>query len=265
MLDKLKVVLFQPRAIGLYMSEKLFKTILMLIGAIILVLIPATILVTSQDTITNSYATEVVNNIQSANISNVYIENNKLSSEQTYLINTSVFDILIGTQEHSYNTALTYVLHFAEDEITFSAANIKVYSMSYEQLTIKSLNFDLIEINDYVEVNKIISIFNQLYRDNKLFIHSFNMTVVVIDLVLTVISSALLMAVMTMFFGNLPKGSLPFKLRIKNTLNCQYIYLLTFLFSILFGQLYIQFIGNFLMVIYVIVSTNSIIIKKVKV
>lgn len=262
-MKKIKTVLFEPRLIGLFFNEKMWKSLLMMFIAILITIIPAVMTQMSTKQISTSFRTTLVENVQNSNIVNTYIVDNTLIYEEQYVIEYDFFNVVIGG-ELGADSFYYYTILFDENDVKFYLTNIEWLSLSYEELNIDNLDFSMIKTTSVIETNKFISIFNQLYEMHLVEIAMFNVFYCFFDVTLTVFFTALFMAAIAMVFKS-KEDIMSFKFRFKTCLNCQYIYLLFVLFSFLFSIFYLQYIGIILMSIYTIVATNSVrLVKKVK-
>ncbi len=262
MINKLKVVLSKPRLIGLYINENIIKSLLMLFIATLIVLIPPFIKISLNDSISSSFSTQLVEGAITSKINNCYISDNELFTNQTYQFETSEFSVIIGQTDE---LSLYQTLQFDTNSIKYFLSNIEVYEITYEELNVKDIDFEEISYKNIIVANEFINIFNKLYQENKTVITLYNMSYIMLDLIIAVISSALFLTLISYIISSAAKNLMPFKCRFKICLNCQYIYLLFILFSFLYNAYFFQYIGNLLMFIYVVLSIKSVTIRKKRV
>ncbi|MFI3329556.1 MAG: hypothetical protein R3Y05_03590 [bacterium] len=260
MIRKIKIVLLQPRFIGLFIKEKVWKSLLMIFIASAISIIPGAITEINNKEISSDFRTELVTNMQNANVSDAKIEDGVLSYVDQYIISYTYFNVIIGG-ELNLDNLYTYNFIFEEKDLTLYVSNIAVYSVSYEDLNITNLDFSLVKTTSLTESNKLIYIFNQLYIANKNVVSFYNITAYYIEVLFTIFTGALIMTCFTMIF-NSSGNIMPFKYRYKTCLNCQYIYIFSILLSFLYYNVYIQILGNFLMALYVVIATSSIRMEK---
>lgn len=259
MFDKLKIVLFKPRFIGLYIKENSFKLFLKMSLVILLVLIPGFIKNFVVNEISSEFSNYIITATIDAKIEDVYISDNLLYNENEYVIDCYYFDVMIGGSVSSDNFESITVnkLLFDVDSIRFYVSNIEVYNVAYSELNVGDMDFSNISKTNVVASNQYISVFNKIYKDNNIIISSFFSSALLFDLVINVLSMSLMLALLSFMF-NKTTNIMPFKYRFKITLNCQYIYLLSVFISLLYSNENIQFVGTFIMSFYAFKALNSI-------
>ncbi len=261
MIRKIKTVLFQPRFIGLYLKEKMWKSLLMLFIAILIAITPAAILILKTDGISASFKNELINNLVEENIEDSYIQDYKFVSSNEYVIEYTYFNVIMGT-DITFENMSAYNIVLKEDGLNFLIGNVEAYYISYEDLNVKDLDFSKVSKYDISESNKVIYLFNQLYKENKLPISAFYISYYLIEMIIVTILGGVLMGFISFMYTRNGDNIMPIKYRIKTCINCQYIYLLFFFISYLYSAFYLQMIGNIFMIIYVVISTTSIKITK---
>lgn len=254
MLTKLYVVIFKPRIIGLFIKEKVYKIILMLLLAIVITITPEIIRISINDGFSNEFRNELKTAVISTDFKNISINDSTLTYEETYTLDLSAFTVTIGDYT---SVSSAYELVFTEEKVTFYVSGIDLYNVTYAELELEELDFTIMS-NDVQETSKFIKLFDQLYQNNKFEIILYNSLYMFFDLLFIVVVSAAIISFISNMFH---KNGLPYKYKFVTTLNCQYIYLLFIFLSILYQALFLQVIGNILMVIYVISALGSISLK----
>ncbi len=260
MLTKLQIVLFKPRLIALLIKEKTSSVIVMLFIAILIAISPEIIRLSVSEGISNSFRTEIKTRLTQETFSNTYISSGVLSYEETNNISLSAFDLVIG-DVNEYDGKFLYVMNLSDDNITFYISSVLVYSISYDELNVENIDFNSMKY-DVKEVFKLVNIVDEIYLINKTSLVIYNSVYMFIDVLFIVLATSLLFGVMSSVFS---KSGLSFRYRFKTALNCQYIFLLSILLSVLYNALFLQIIGNLVMVIYVVISLTSIQLKIEKV
>lgn len=263
-MGKFKIVLFNPRFIGLYVKENIFKALITLVIAILVVLIPTYVELGVKDKVSSEFQNFIIEVTANEKIKNTYISNGVLYTENEYEFDAYYFNILIGKEVDITNieTMYTNKLLFDTDSIKFYISNVEFYSITYNELNLLNFDFSLIESYDISSVNQYVNIFNDLFNENKIVISTTFAFVYTFELIFVVFMSALTMTVISYIFSNKNNNHMPFGFRYKNALNCQYIYLVFILLSSLYRVEALQFIGNFAMAFYVVIAMNSIIMKR---
>lgn len=259
-MKKLKIVLFKPRFIPLFIMEKTSKLILSILVCIVVAISPAVIKQNFNNDISDIVKTIVSDQLQTANIENANINDYKLSTQNTYEIDTYYFILTIGEKE--LTSSPTPIIQFKEESVLISLSGVEVYSITYQELKLEELNFSEVNSLNVKEQAKFYKIFNDIYLNNKsLFIAGYAIYLV-FDMAFFIFLSALLMAFLTTIFDKNIKNEMPFKFKYKTALNCQYIYLFFVLLSLLYNTVYLQFVGNIFMIIYITQANKTIIVKK---
>lgn len=262
MLDKLKIVLYKPRFIGLYIKENTFLLILKLLVCILIALAPSFITTASQKEVSSAYEQYLVQSIVSTNIKDVYIQDNVLYYETPYEVDCYYFNLLIGTDVDTseISNITTNNLVFLTNEIKFYASNVQIYSTTYEALNITDIDFELISTTNVQVMNTYINIFNKLYQENHSVITLYSCIKLFIDCAINVFILSLILALISKVFNS--SNIMPFVFRYKMCLNCQFIYLLLLLISNLYGFNIVSYIGTFVMSLYAFTAMNSITMVK---
>lgn len=260
MIKKIQIVLFQPRFIGLFIKENIFKSLLMLFLTIIIAIIPGAITELRTQEISTQFRTELLYNIEHSNIENAKIEDGVLLYEEQQIIGYTYFNVIIGG-ELSIDNMYYYNLVFHETNLKFYISNIEVYSIEYKELELNNIDFSLVNTTSATESNKYVYIFNQLYNDNKIIINTYNIVFYFFEVLAMIFIGALVMACFSLIFNNFG-NIMPFKYRYKICLNCQYVYIVSIFLSFLYYASWMQLVGNFVMAIYVVIATNSIRMEK---
>lgn len=263
-MGKLKIVLFNPRFIGLYVRENIIKTLVTLLITTLLVLIPTFVELGVKDKVSSEFQNFIIEVTANEKISDTYIRDGVLYTEDEYEFDGYYFNILIGKEVDVANIESKYTkkLLFDTDSIKFYISNVEFYSITYNEIDLLDFDFGLIKSNDILTVNQYINIFNDLFNENKILISSAFAFIYTFELVFVVFMSALTMTIISYIFSNRNNNHMPFGFRYKNALNCQYIYLFFILLSSLYGVEELQFIGNIAMAVYVVIAINSIIMKR---
>lgn len=264
MLDKLKIVLFKPRFIGLYIKENIFKLLITIFVAISIVSIPSFITIANKDEISGTYESYLIDATTNASIKNVYIEDYILYFDEEYEYDAYYFNIVIGKQIELESLESIYVSKFLfdYDSVRFYVSTIEVYSATYKELGVQSLDFELISTNNIVSVNKFVEIFNSVYKENHTIIGVTSYAILFLGLAFNVFGMSLVLAGISLLFSRAPNNIMPFKYRYKMCLNAQFIYLLLFLLSSLFGFDIVSYVGTFIMSLYAFMALNSITMVK---
>lgn len=262
MLDKLKIVLFKPRFIGLYIKENFLLLILKLLVTIFVCLLPTYFTICSINEISSDFRSYLTTNITSASIENTVIDNFVLKTENAYNIDGFYFDIIIGNEieEDSYSSFNETKLIFDETKVTFYVSSFEFYSVSYEEMNLESLDFEQISPTNLENLNKFINVFNFIYKDNHNFISVVLCASVTLELIISVFGTALILAGISLIFNK--RNVMPFIFRYKMCLNSQYIYLALILVGSLYGFDIVSYVATFVMSIYALVALNSITMVK---
>lgn len=262
MFSKLKVVLFNPRFISLYLKENVLKTLLGIFAAITIALIPNIVEVSVKNEISTEFKTYLLEVTKTANIETAYISNGELFYESTYEYNAYYFDISIGDSNTEFSEIYIPKMLFTQYDIKFIFSTVEVYSISYDELGVIDLDFSKIGSKDLTDSNNFVKIFNDMYYINRNTIKTGLIVFSFLDLTIVIFSSALMMTIFSYIFSKKSYNHMPFTYRYKTCLNSQYIYLVFILLGSLYSISLLETIGIFVMSGYAIFALNSIVFKR---
>lgn len=249
---KIKICLFEPKKMGFYIGEKLYKSLFQLLLFSLIVITPIIVEVSIQDSISkNSYS------IISEKL--MMHEDDSLKLVEGKLTGSEGFDFIIEEawvfinpldQELVYsNTDYAYfpILEFKSDRVIVTVLNIEVLNVEYSLLNAKDVDFSKIANNDYVELDIFVDLVNVVFNYMRPVWIGANVVINLLEAYLMAIVSALVLA----FFMGLLQINLKFKYRFKVALDAQFINLVFILLSILFNFEYITYLGMIFTAIYV--------------
>lgn len=259
-INKMYICLFEPRKMGLFFGEKMYKSFLHVLLIAFIAVLPFTISLIAQDEISNlSYdAIEEWIMEDSLNI-DLSINNGVLSGEKSYALLTNEAIIYINPTGEKLNVEIDYVtyhvIEFNKDSVQVSFLDNVISSKTYLEAGISDLDFSKMEDADYVEFDKFISLINVAFNNVRVGWIIINSLLVLFDVYLTVILSALLLAVVIKIFNPL----IGFRFRFKAALDAQYISLFFILLMLLFNADFLRYVGIVFSAIYVIRAMMAII------
>ena len=259
-INKMYICLFEPRKMGLFFGEKMYKSFLHVLLIAFIAVLPFTISLITQDEISNlSYdAIEEWIMEDSLNI-DLSINNGVLSGEKSYALLTNEAIIYINPTGEKLNVEIDYVtyhvIEFNKDSVQVSFLDNVISSKTYLEAGISDLDFSKMEDADYVEFDKFISLINVAFNNVRVGWIIINSLLVLFDVYLTVILSALLLAVVIKIFNPL----IGFRFRFKAALDAQYISLFFILLMLLFNADFLRYVGIVFSAIYVIRAMMAII------
>lgn len=266
MLEKLKICLFQPRRIALYSTEKLIRGFFLIAMLSIVVTIPLSILLYNQSEFDSSFQDTVKNEFyNNTTESEITITNGILSTDNTLIIQTEFYDVVIwDSSEELVDISTGYpLIVFAEDQVIVCMATyvtVELLSVSYEELGLVDLDFSTMYNNDSEEINKFLTVLNSVYSELKpitdpLFTLSF-----FIQYIFYFLFNVLLYTAITFMVNPLVK----FKMRFKICLDCQVVYAASILLCILYSASWIETIGLLVSGVYIFFALSSIVGVKIK-
>ena len=260
---KMYICLFEPKKIGFFLGEKLYKSIIHILLLALIVVTPLVIeLSVKNDISNNSYHTIETYFIENHYGSDLILKNNMLVGDTNkegfaFLIEEAIlcFNPHNEMREISVEYASYHIVEFNKDKMEVIFLNNTVFSKTYEELGVKEIDFSKINDADYLELDKLISLINIAFRNFKAGWVIINSVITYLDIAITVVISALLLGLIIGIFSPM----IPFKLRFKGALDSQIISMLCMLLMLLFKMEFIRYIGIVLSGIYLFLAMMTIV------
>ena len=257
---KMYICLFEPRKIGFFLGEKLYKSFIHILLLALVVITPIVVELSLSNQISNtSYKTIEKYLVEENYCSDLLLKNNTLTGSEdfAFLIDEAIIffnpsgDILEVGIEYS----LFHVIEFKKDKLEVKFSNDVIYSKTYAELGVDEIDYSKINETDYIELDKVLSLINKGFNSYKISWVVTNGLIALLDVVLTTIMSALILA----FMVRVVTPMLPFKFRFKGAMDAQIISLLCMLLMLLFKLEFIRYIGIITSTIYLFLAMMTII------
>ena len=258
--SKIYICLFEPRKIGLFLGEKIIKSFIHLLLLAIIAVSPIVVSYCVRDGISN-YSHNKIEDYLMTEIyeTDLIIKDNTFtgSDELAFLLDETILflnpngkQLEIGVEHISY-----HVIEFGQEEVSVEFLNNTIFSKKYSELNVGEIDFSKIADADYLELDKLISIINVCFNNMKVGWVIESSIITLLDVYLTIIISALILAFLVKIFNPI----IGFKFRFKGALDAQIIYLLCIFLMVLFRAEFIRYIGVILSAIYLFISMMAIV------
>ena len=264
-IQKIYICLFEPRKMGLFFGEKLSKSFLHILLLSLIVVLPLTISLAVSNEISNdSYRNVEKYLVEYSNNTDLKITNGILGGTKgvAFLIDEAIVFInpLNENLEVDAEYSMYHVIEFTNSGIEVSFFEKTYYQKSYLELGCAELDFMKIEEADYIELDKFIQLVNVGFQNIRGQWITINSLIYLIDVYVTVIISALILAVIVKFINPM----IGFRFRFKGALDAQMISLLCMFLMMLFKSEIFRFAGIVLSAIYLFKAMLTIVRIEVK-
>lgn len=262
--NKLHICLVEPRKIGFFMPEKLWKSLIQLLLFSIIAISPVIIENVVNERVSESSKNYIQDVFMSKRIDNgLNLENGILTGDEglAFVIEEAVIFInpnkeVLENDEYAYLP----VIELASDKVNVYYLDILLYSLEYEDIGVINLSFKKMCNVDYIEFERFMSIINESFNEGKGYWATANSLLALFETYFSLIISALLLTL----FSSIINKMIGFKYRFKGALDSQFIYLVFVLLSYLFNIVYIQYVGMILSIIYLFKALMSVVMIKVE-
>ncbi len=259
-IKKLYICLFEPRKMGLFFSEKLWKSFLQILLISFIAILPFTVSLVVRNEISNSSYHELEEWVMEDSVDlTLKLSEGILDGEKNYAILIDEAIIFINPTGEVLNVGNEYagyhVVEFGKEGIEVSLLNNVTYEKTYLELGVKELDFFKMEETDYIEFDRFISLINDAFNSIKVEWIIVNVIYVLIEVFLFSVISALFLALIVKIFNPL----IGFSFRFKAALDGQFISLLFTLFMLLFKSEFLRYVGIVFSAIYVIKAMITIV------
>ena len=249
---KIRICLFEPKKMGFYIGEKLYKSLLQLLLFSLIVIIPIIVEVSIQDTIGKGSYNAISEKLMFHDDENLKLVDGKLTGSESFdfmieealvFINPLDQELVYSASEYAYFP----VVEFKSDRVIVTVLNAEFLNVEYSLLNAKDVDFNKIANKDYVELDKFVDLVNVVFNYMRPVWIGANVVINLLEAYLMAVVSALVLA----FFMGLFHINLQFKYRFKIALDAQFINLAFILLSILFNFEYITYLGMIFTAVYV--------------
>lgn len=259
-IKKMYICLFEPRKMGLYFGERLLNSFIHVFLCALIAILPYTISLITVDEISNSSYNIIEEWIMENNVNtDLSIVDGRLTGEKKHAFYINEAILYINPKDEVLNITLEdaafHVIEFDSEGIKVYFLNNAVYSKTYLELGVMDLNFERMENADYVEFDKFISLINVAFDNIRLSWILSNVVLILLDIYLTVLISALLLAFVVKIFNPI----IGFRFRFKAALDSQHISLFFIFLMLLFNAEFFRYIGIVFSCIYLIKAMMAII------
>ena len=260
---KMYICLFEPRKIGFFLGEKLYKSFIHILLLAFIVVSPLVVELSLKEEISNNSHNIIENYlIRDAKGNDLLLKDNILIGKENsegfaFLIDEAIlcFNPKNEKREIGIEYATYHIIEFNKDKMDVIYLNNVVYSKTYEELGVTEIDFSKISDADYLELDKLIELINLGFKNFKVVWVITNSVILLIDIYITLILSALLMAFIFKIFSPM----IPFRLRFKGALDSQIISMLCMLLMLLFKMEFIRYIGIIVSGIYFFIAITTIV------
>lgn len=257
---KMYICLFEPRMIGVFLGEKLYKSFLQLLLLTLIAISPLIVQTSLKNEISNAsfdaIETQLMVNIKNTDLT---IKNNTFSGsdgvaffieEAIIFLNPTNKSLKLNFDEEMY-----HIIEFFSEGLKVTYFGNIVFSKTYDELGVEAIDFYKISRADYLELDKFINLVNIAFKEFKVIWTLENILFNFIFVYFNVILTALLLALIIRMVNPI----IAFKYRLKGALDVQVISLLSILLTMLFDAEFIRYIGVIASVIYLFIAMVSII------
>lgn len=260
---KMYICLFEPRKIGFFLGEKLHKSFIHILLLALIVVSPLVVELSLKEEISNNSHNIIENYlIRDARGNDLLLKDNILIGKENsegfaFLIDEAIlcFNPKNEKREIGIEYATYHIIEFNKEKLDVIYLNNVVYSKTYEELGVTEIDFSKISDADYLELDKLIELINLGFKNFKVVWVITNSVISLIDIYITLILSALLMAFIFKIFSPM----IPFRLRFKGALDSQIISMLCMLLMLLFEMEFIRYIGIIVSGIYFFIAITTIV------
>ena len=262
---KMYIFLFEPRKIGVFLGEKIYKAVIRLLLLALVAITPLIITYSVKSEISNTSKNEISDFLMVEFDNTDYIIEDGLFSgtdwegilieECVIILNPNNLPISLSFEYMIYN-----IVEFSSIGMNVSFLNNTNYSKTYQELGVSQIDFRKIERADYIELDKFLNLVNIAFNEFKVLWTIENVVFNYLFVLFNVILTALILA----FIIKMVNPIVTFKYRFKGALDCQVISLLSIFLTLLFNLEFIRFIGVVFSVIYLFIAMASIIRIEVK-
>lgn len=262
--NKIYICLAEPRKIGFFMPEKIWKSLIQLLLLAIIAISPVIVENAFKDRVSDSSKSYIEEVFVANRISNgLILKDGTLTGDEGLAFPVNEALIFInpnGEQLEKNEYEYLPVIELATDKVNVYYLDILLYSLSYETIGVMNLSFEKMCNVDYIEIEKFMMIINESFDEGRAYWATANSLLALFEIYLSIIVTALFLTLIT----SLVNKMVGFKFRFKGALDSQFIYLFFVLLANLFGILYIEYIGTILSIIYLIRALMSIVMIKVE-
>ena len=264
-LQKMYICLFEPRKMGLFFGEKLYKSFLHILLLSLIVVLPVTLTLSVSKEISNpSYKLIQEYLVEKSMDTDLQISDGVLSGTKgiAFLIEEGIICINPLNEEVDFDSEydIFHIIEFNDVGMKVSFLGNIYYQKTYTELGCNELDFVKIEEADYLELDKFVSLVNVGFNNIKVEWVVINTVICLIDVLITVLFSALILAVIVKFINPM----IGFRFRFKGALDAQMISLLCMFLMMLFKVEFFRFVGVILSSVYLFKAMLVIVRIEVK-
>lgn len=263
--QKIYICLFEPRKMGLFFGEKIFKSIIHILLFSLVVVLPYTLSLLVNNEISNKSYRSLEQYLMEESVNtDLQLTNGNLIGTQgvAFLINEAIIFInpLDESLEVDSEYELYHVIELDSTGLNVSLFDKTIYSKNYVDLGAGDIDFRKIEEADYIELDKLALLVNIGFINMKASYAVINSLMLYIDVIITVLFSALILAFIIKFINPF----IGFKFRFKGALDAQFISLLCLFLMILFQSEVFRYAGIVLSSVYLFKAMLAIVRIEVK-
>lgn len=258
---KIITCLSKPSQIGMFLFEKVYKSILLVLLLIVVAMLPFLIRLTTTDSLSNSSYTLISEQLMGSNLDfDLAISNGNLSGEKA--IEIVGYEAIIFLNPNNENYTIKEAINWSVPVIEYNQTGVVVKvggkvlkTISYQAAGILDLDFHKIMNQNYLEMDKFFASLNYVFSVLKPLWVVSNWASEFLSAVIIVFMNALIYGFLTKFI----KPDITFKYRFKIALDSQIVTILGFLLAYLFDILWIMWIFEFISFVYILRALRSIV------
>ena len=264
-IQKMYICLFEPRKMGLFFGERLYKAFLHIFLCVLVAILPYSISLIVKDEVSNLSYDIIEEWIMENNVDvTLQLENGILSGNENYAYFINEGILFINPTDSVLNLTLdesTYhVIEFGSEEINVYFFESVVFSKTYVELGVTELDFKKMENADYIEFDKFIYLINIAFENMKTSWVISNTVLIIFDIYLTAIISALLLGFIIKIFNPI----IGYRFRFKAALDAQIVSIFFIFLMLLFDAEILRYIGIVFSCIYLVKAMLAIIRIEIK-
>lgn len=262
---KLYICLFDPRKIGFFLGEKIWKVVFQLILCTLIAVAPLALSLSLHKEISSVSRNEIKNTlVVIMHDSDLKLENGILTGTRGRYFYLEEFSLIINPDNSNmieYGNLDSYILEFGKTGINVYLMGRMIHTQKYAELGAENIDFIKIANDvDYVELDKFIKLVDTAF----LTFHSSWVGIGYFTKVIEILARVLINALIISLLSKMFNPFLRQRYRFKASLDAQFIFLVFVLFDILFNANFMYIIGMFFSMTYLFRALRSIVPIPVK-
>lgn len=258
---KIYICLFEPRKMGFFFPEKIYKSVIQLLIMMLFVVCPLVIQGGFNDEISQTSKKFIQEYFMEDLIeTDVVLRDNVLTGTNDYtfvlpeaIVYINPLDKVMEADVSDY--PLSHIIEFRSDRIDILFMGRVIESMGYADYNVGEIDFDKILRVDYLEFDKFMSVLNDTFQ----MIHIRCVVINSVESLFSIITSTaiavFILAVISKIFNPMVK----FRFRLKGAIDAQFISVLFTFLMILYNMKFFKYIGLFFSAVYLIRALMAVV------